>query len=103
MRKGKPTPEGLLTASVKSLLRSVGIFHFKHWGGPMGYPGVSDILGCYKGKMIAIELKSPTGKATADQERFIQNVNDAGGIGFIAHSLDEVIDGLGLNDRFLIR
>lgn len=99
----KVTPEGQLTASVKALLRTAGIFHFKHWGGPMGHPGVSDILGCYQGRMIAIELKSPTGKATPDQIRFIQNVNDAGGIGFVAKSIDEVINGLGLNDRFLIR
>ena len=69
----------------------------------MGYPGISDILGCYKGKMIAIELKSPKGNATPDQLRFIENVKDAGGIAFIAKSLDEVIEGLGLQDRFLIR
>lgn len=69
----------------------------------MGYPGVSDIIGCYKGKMIAIELKAPNGKPTPDQERFIKNVNEAGGIAFIAKSLDEVIEGLGLQDRFLLR
>ena len=103
MRTKPPTPEAMLTRSVKSLLRAAGIFHFKHWGGPMGYPGVADIIGCYKGRMIAIELKSPNGKATPDQERFIQNVNDAGGIAFIAKTLDEVIEGLGLQDRFLLR
>lgn len=69
----------------------------------MGHPGVADILGCYKGRMLAIELKAPKGKATPDQERFIQNVRDAGGIAFIAKTLDEVIEGLGLQDRFLIR
>jgi penicillin-binding protein-related factor A (putative recombinase) len=69
----------------------------------MGYPGVADILGCYKGRMIAIELKSPKGKATPDQERFLQNVNDAGGIGFVARTIDEVIEGLQLQDRFLLR
>ena len=69
----------------------------------MGYPGVADIIGCYKGRMIAIELKSPTGKATPEQVRFIQNVNDAGGIAFVAKTLDEVIEGLGLQDRFLLR
>lgn len=103
MKRGAPTPEAMLTRSVKSLLRAAGIFHYKHWGGPMGYPGVADIIGCYRGRMIAIELKSPTGKVTPDQERFIQNVNDAGGIGFVAKSLDEVIEGLGLQDRFLLR
>jgi hypothetical protein len=102
MRRGAPSPEALLTRSVKSLLKAAGIFHFKHWGGPMGYPGVADILGCYKGRMIAIELKSPKGKATPDQERFLQNVNDAGGIGFVARDIETVIDKLELNDRFIL-
>jgi len=101
MRAKPPTPEAILTRSVKQLLKAAGIFHYKHWGGPMGYPGVADIIGCYQGRMIAIELKSPNGKATPDQERFIQNVNDAGGIAFVARSIDEVIEGLGIQDRFL--
>lgn len=99
----KQTPEGMLTASVKQLLRSAGIFHWKVYQTLGSSPGVADIIGCYKGRMIAIELKSPNGKATPDQERFIQNVNDAGGIAFIAKTLDEVIEGLGLQDRFLLR
>jgi len=99
----KQTPEHMLTVSVRQLLRAAGIFAWKNWGGPMGYPGVADIIGCYKGRMIAIELKSPTGKATPEQVRFIQNVNDAGGIAFVAKTLDEVIEGLGLQDRFLLR
>ena len=99
----KRTPEGQLTFAVKQLLKAAGIFHWKNWGGPMGYPGIADILGCYKGRMIAIELKAPKGQATPDQERFIKNVNDNGGIAFVAKSLDEVIEGLSLQDRFLIR
>ena len=69
----------------------------------MGYPGIADILGCYRGRMLAIELKSPTGKATPDQERFLQNVRDNGGIAFVARTIDTVIDKLGLGERFLIR
>jgi hypothetical protein len=103
MRYKKLTKEGQLTLSVKSMLKAAGIFHWKNWGGPMGYTGIADILGCYKGKMFAIELKAPTGKLTPEQERFLQNVRDNGGIAFVARSLDEVIIGLGLQDRFLIR
>lgn len=103
MKRGKPTPEGMLTASVKQLLRAAGIFHWKVYQTLGSTPGVSDIIGCMGGKFFAVELKAPKGTASKEQLEFIENVKRAGGIGFIAHSLDEVIDGLGLNDRFLIR
>ena len=102
MRSKPPTPEAILTRSVKQLLKAAGIFHWKQYQTLGSHPGVSDILGCYRGRMIAIELKAPRGTVTPDQERFIQNVNDAGGIAFVAKSLDEVIEGLGLQDRFLM-
>jgi len=102
----KLTPEGQLTASVRSLLRAAGIFHWKEYQTLGSYPGTSDIIGCAKhlgGRMIAIELKSPRGRPSPAQVRFIENVNDSGGLGFIAYDLDEVIEQLCLQDRFLIR
>jgi hypothetical protein len=97
----KKTPEGMLTVSVRQLLKSVGIFHWKEFQTLGSYLGVSDIIGCYKGKMIAIELKAPKGVASPDQIRFIENVNAAGGLAFVARSLDDVIEKLELQDRFL--
>ena len=69
----------------------------------MGFPGVSDIIGCYNGRMIAIELKAPKGVVSDAQQAFIDRINEAGGIAFVARSLDDVIEGLGLQDRFLLR
>lgn len=97
------TPEGLLTKSVRRLLSVVGILHYKAWQGPMSAPGVSDIIGCYKGRFIAIELKAGKGKASDAQLEFIRRVNEAGGIGFVAYDLDTVIEKLGLEDRFLFK
>ena len=65
-------------------------------------PGISDIIGCYNGRMIAIEIKKPGGKATGDQLRFLASVNQAGGIGFMASSTEDVVVGLGLQSRFLL-
>jgi hypothetical protein len=103
VRSKPPTPEALLTRSVRQLLNAAGIFHYKAWGGPMSAPGIPDIIGCFKGRFIGIELKAPNGKVSEYQQRFIDNINAAGGIGFVARTLDEVIEGLGLQDRFLIR
>ena len=98
-----PTPEASLTRSVRALLNAAGIWHFKHWGGPMGEKGVSDIIGCYKGRMIAIELKSSKGILSLAQAEFLRRINEAGGLAFCARTIDEVIEKLGLEHRFLIR
>jgi hypothetical protein len=103
MRTGKPSAEALLTRSVRQLLNAAGIFHWKNFGGPMGVKGVPDILGCYRGRLFGIELKAPKGKTSPDQEEFIKRINEAGGLAFCARTLDEVIEGMGLQERFLIR
>lgn len=53
--------------------------------------------------MIAIELKGPKGVVTPAQQLFIDRVNAAGGLAFVAKSIDDVINNLGLQDRFLVR
>jgi hypothetical protein len=98
-----PTPEALLTKSIRQLLNSVGIFAWKEWGGPMSTPGVPDIIGCFKGRLIGIEIKSEKGVVSEYQKEFIDNINRAGGLAFVARSLEDVIEGLGLQDRFLLR
>ena len=54
--------------------------------------GVSDLLMCFNGRFIAIELKRPKGVygITAAQEYFLTAVRAAGGIGGVARSLDDV-------------
>jgi penicillin-binding protein-related factor A (putative recombinase) len=69
----------------------------------MSTPGIPDIIGCYKGRMIAIEVKAPKGKVSPYQEQFIRQINEAGGLAFVARDIDTVIDQLGLQDRFLLR
>jgi len=63
--------------------------------------GVSDILGVLpNGRFLAIEVKKPDehkdGKlvrayASTDQKIFIENVNNLGGLAFIARSIDDVL------------
>lgn len=57
--------------------------------------GVSDILGVYKGRLLAIEVKDPKNKTRTDeQNRFIELVNRYGGLAFYATSVDEVKEKL---------
>ena len=61
---------------------------------PSNMLGVADILGGEKGtgRIIAIEVKRPGKKPSAAQEEFLENVRAVGGIGFVAYSVDDVID-----------
>lgn len=104
-RKKKTVPaahtEAAITKSIRDLLNRLQIFNWKNWGGPMGTKGVPDILGIYKGRFLGIEVKTEKGKVRPEQEEFLENIRRHGGIGFVARNLDDVIDNLGLQDRFL--
>ncbi len=54
-------------------------------------PGGSDLIGWYKGRFLAIEVKTPVGKVTIEQQRFIDAVNADGGIAFVARSENEAL------------
>jgi penicillin-binding protein-related factor A (putative recombinase) len=101
-----------LTNSVRAILKTLRIFHWKQWQGPMSQPkGVSDILGIIDGRMFAIEMKrpgwTPPKQGTKawihhkQQSDFLEAIRANGGIAFFAQSVDEVVDGLGLRDRLL--
>ena len=61
-----------------------------------GFQGCPDILGMLKGgSLLAIECKSPAGKLTDHQERFLDMVNAAGGLGFVCRSVSDLKQHLG--------
>lgn len=70
-------------------------------------PGVPDILGIYRlpgetaGRFLGIEIKAPRGKLSSAQEQFLNIIREQGGIAILAYSVDDVIRGLGVEDRFL--
>lgn len=92
--------EADITKAIRKLLRQHGIFHFKHFGGFAGRKGVSDILGIYKARFLAIEVKRPGNKLTDAQVKFLKEVSDNGGIALVAHSTEEVIKALHLPDLY---
>jgi hypothetical protein len=96
--KGRTEKE--IVNEIRDLLRLLGIFHWKQMTGPTNLPGVSDILGCYKGRFLAIEVKRDGKEPTELQQAFIDTVKEAGGIAFVAQSVDDVIGALGLRDKF---
>ena len=69
----------------------------KHWGGSFAQAGVADLLVCLGGKgggrYVAIECKTKTGTTSPLQDDFLRRVRLAGGIAFVARSVEDV-DGL---------
>ena len=57
--------------------------------------GVSDILGCDgSGNFVAIEVKTKKGRLSENQKQFIEDINNNGGIAFVARSVDDVRERL---------
>ena len=92
--------EHALTYGIRQFLNLNRIWHFKHWGGPMAMKGVADIIGCHQGRMFAIEIKTDKGRVSPHQQKFLDAVNEAGGIAFVARSIEDVSYNLGVGVRF---
>lgn len=89
--------ESLLVDQIKKRLNSEDkSFFFKIHGGIMQMAGIADLIGVYKGRFIAIEVKLPENKkgVTKLQAWFLDKVNDAGGEGFVATGLPDVLSRL---------
>jgi hypothetical protein len=59
-----------------------------------GRPGNPDIVVCYKGIFVGLEIKTKTGKQSPSQEKTEQEIINAGGKYFIIRSIDDVINAL---------
>lgn len=56
--------------------------------------GISDLLVCYKGQFVALELKDDIGKASPQQIKFIEEIEDAGGVAAVCRTLKDIVNTL---------
>lgn len=79
-------------ATIRKYLASLGsdVFFWKEHGGHYGTSGVPDIICCYKGRFLGLEVKLPSGRLTELQKRAIEKINRAGGIACRVESVDDV-------------
>lgn len=73
---------------VKSYLTSIGAWWYKTMGTACTRSGVPDILCCYCGRMIALEIKAPRGRPSALQLREIELIRKAGGYARVLYPRD---------------
>jgi hypothetical protein len=55
----------------------------------VGGPGGADLIGLFRGRFVAIEIKTTVGRQTEEQQRFQQLVERKGGIYVVLRSADE--------------
>jgi hypothetical protein len=90
------TPECKVKDEIKKLLKSRGIYYTMPIGGAFSTIGVPDFLCCYKGRFIGIEAKAGSNKPTALQEKNLEDIRKAGGVGLVINekNLIELINTL---------
>ena len=61
-----------------------------------GFTGCPDVLGQLRdGRLLGVEVKAPKGKLRLEQAVFLERINGAGGLGFIARDCRDVFKALG--------
>jgi len=73
------TPEKKVKDKVRKILNDGGAYHFMPATHGYGTSGVPDIVGCYHGKMFAIECKAGSNRPTALQLKSLSAIATAGG------------------------
>ena len=69
---------------------SVGVFDTKRqYFRTAAKKGVADILCCYRGQMIAVEVKIGKDKLSDEQKGFLENISAVGGNTYVAGSFHE--------------
>lgn len=82
--------EGQLTLKMKKHLISRGAYAEVIFGGGFQASGIPDILACYKGRFLGLEVKLEYNKPSKIQEVKIDLINRSGGIARVVRSIEEV-------------
>lgn len=105
------TPENLIKRQICAYLKARGALIFVHDSvgifdpirkvyrvnqDPYRRKGVSDLLGIWKARFLAIEVKVKGRYPTKEQKQFLKDVAEAGGIAILARSTKDVEEALSL-------
>lgn len=93
--------EKTIENKIKSYLKSKGAYYFKHHGNQFSQVGVPDIIVCYKGRFIGIEVKNEAGKTSPLQDYNLEAIQNAGGVGLVARDVQIVKELLEYLDKVI--
>ena len=58
----------------------------------MGQRGISDIIGCFAGVALFLEIKTQNGRISEQQQQFLNAANNNGALGVVIRSVDDAIE-----------
>jgi len=64
--------------------------------------GILDIIGCWEGKYVELEVKTERGRLTPEQKARIEEIRQAGGIAEVVKSIEDVHKLFGKDGRIEI-
>ena len=78
---------------IKKYLFEKGIYYFKVHGSKFMVKGIPDLVCCFRGKFLGIEVKKPGNKhgQTEEQKIHERNITKAGGTYLLVDDVNEVI------------
>lgn len=74
---------------LKDYLTNIGAWYIKYWAGSkFTKEGIPDIIACYKGRFIAIEVKGKKGKPSLLQLVTLKKIRQSKGYGILLYPED---------------
>ena len=95
--------ESALTRQIIAALRDHGGFWFKSHGSAYQVAGLPDIIGCYRGRFVGLEVKLPGGENTLSlrQRVMLERIEQHGGYSNVVTSKRGALEVLGSIDALL--
>lgn len=87
-------PEARLGHKIKDAVEARGAFVFKVHGSGMMQAGLPDLIVCYKGRYIGLEVKMPGNSASKVQQLIHGRIHAAGGLAVVVYNVDEALSVL---------
>jgi hypothetical protein len=94
-------PEARLGSEIRRECIKRGAFAFKIHGGPTMMVGLPDLIMCYRGQFIGMEIKvpDPSSQPSVIQRRRIKEIRESGGRAFVVRSVASAMRILDAVDR----
>ena len=84
------TREKTIENAIKKHLDKVGAYYIKYHGGAYSKVGVPDLLVCYKGRFLGLEVKNETYQPSPLQLHHLKMIKKAGGIAYVVRSVAQL-------------
>lgn len=86
------TPEGRVKTAVRRVLKEMGIWHFSPVSNGMGVHGIPDIICCWQGRFLGLEIKAPGKRAntSALQDIQLEAIRKAGGVAVVIDDVEQL-------------